>query len=213
MLPLGQNLGPFRPDHFAIVSFLPAAIWASWLVWQAGRRLGRWLKVPWFKLALPALMVVAWTAWGWHLSADIVNSVTTFVTPADLRTLDWVKNHTPEDALFFINTAYWLNDTYRGVDGGGWLLPYTGRWALVPTVFYGFSPDLEYQAQVRGWGEQASVINGCSPEFWNLISDAKITWVYISSNVGSLNPPDLVGCQQLQQVYTNGRNYIYKILP
>ena len=85
MLPLGQGLGPFRPDHFAIVSFLPVAVWAAWLFWQVGCWLGKRLGLDWLKLALPTILVCAWIAWGLPLSANIVNPVTTFATPADLR--------------------------------------------------------------------------------------------------------------------------------
>ena len=91
-------------------------------------------------------------------SVRLWQPVTVLVTEADMDALAWVEANTPEEARFYINTAHWLNNTYRGVDGGGWLLPYTGRWALVPTVFYGYSPDVEIRRQVRLWGEKASSI-------------------------------------------------------
>jgi len=211
MLPLGQGLGPFRPDHFAIVSFLPVAVWAAWLFWQVGCWLGKRLGLDWLKLALPTILVCAWIAWGLPLSANIVNPVTTFATPADLRALDWVEAHTPEDAHFFINTAYWLNDTYRGVDGGGWLLPYTSRWSLVPTVFYTFSPEADYRREMRGWGERAAEIRSCTDDFWQLVGEANLDHVYIREGVGGLQPESLIGCAGVNPIYRNEKVWIYQI--
>ena len=138
-LPWSINLRPFRADHFAIVLFLPVTLWAGWLFWQAGRRVARLTHKRWVCAILLLVVLAGWMIWSYPLSSDIVNPVTVMVTEDDLDALAWVKANTPEDARFFINTTYWQNDIYRGVDGGGWLLPYTGRWALVPTVFYTFS--------------------------------------------------------------------------
>lgn len=209
-LPLGQNLGPFRPDHFAIVLFLPVAAWAGWLFWRAGHWLGKRLGRRWVSIALPALLVCAWIAWGFHLSADIVNPVTTLVTPADLRALEWVEENTPEDARFFINTTHWLGGVYRGVDGGGWLLPYAGRWSLVPTVFYGFSPDREVKRELIDWGKRASEITGCSEEFWALVEEAEINFVYIREGSGSLQANELLDCSNLKIIYLSEKIAIFK---
>ena len=113
---------------------------------------------------------------------------------------------------FFINTAYWLNDVYRGVDGGGWLLPYTGHWALVPTVFYGFSPDIDGNQQIRAWGEDASSIDTCSSDFWGLVEDANLNWIYIREDVGSLQPSGLEGCAGILPAYENGTVFLYQIV-
>jgi len=212
-LPWGIELSPFRSDHFAIILFLPVALWAGWLFWRTGCELGKWLKKRWASVLLIALLVVGWVAWGYTLSSKIVNSVTVLVTEADMDALAWVEANTQEDARFYINTAHWLNKTYRGVDGGGWLLPYTGRWALVPTVFYGYSPDVEVRREVRLWGEEASSITTCSPEFWTLVDEADLDWIYIREDMGSLKPQELEKCDGVVEVYTNDSIHIYRINP
>ena len=212
-LPVGLTLSPFRPDHFAIILFLPIALWAGWLFWQAGRKLGKCLKKRWLAGLIPALLVLGWSAWSVPLSSDIVNSVTVLTTQDDLDALDWVKDNTPPDARFFINTSHWLNNVYRGVDGGGWLLPYSGRWALVPTVFYSFSPDRAARQQLRAWGDRASRIHSCSEAFWALAEDADLGWIYVREGVGALQPEGLVGCPGIEEIYTNGKVHIYKIEP
>ena len=212
-LPWGVTLHPFRADHFAIVLFLPVSLLAGWLTWQAGQRAGRWLKQPWVANILLLLVVVGWIAWGFSDTSDIVNPTTVLVTETDLAALDWVAENTPPEARFYINTAYWLGNLYRGVDGGGWILPYTGRWALVPTVFYGFSPDKAWVGELRGWGETASQITGCTAEFWTLVEEAELDWIYLRSGVGSLQPVGLAGCEGVEEVYTNETVVIYQLTP
>ncbi len=210
-LPWTVALRPFRPDHFAIVLFLPVSLWAGWLFWKVGGLAGHWLKQRWVSLVLLSLFVVGWTAWGFPLSSDIINPVTVLVTEADLDALDWIRANTPEDARFYINTTHWQNGVYRGVDGGGWLLPYAGRWALVPTVFYGFSPDAAMREQLRGWGEDASDITTCSEAFWALVEEAELDWIYIREGVGSLGPGGLVGCAGIREVYGESGVWVYRI--
>jgi hypothetical protein len=211
-LPWSINLRPFRADHFAIVLFLPVTLWAGWLFWQTGRRVARFSHKRWVCANLLLVVLAGWMIWSYPLSSDIVNPVTVMVTEDDLDALAWVKANTPEDARFFINTTYWQNDIYRGVDGGGWLLPYTGRWALVPTVFYGFSPDEEMKLQIRAWGEDAAKVTTCSPEFWTLAEETNVDWIYIREGVGGMQPEEIMECQGVETIFKNESVTILKIL-
>lgn len=210
-LPWTVALRPFRPDHFAIVLFLPVSLWAGWAFCQAGCLAAKWFNIRWTSLLLISLLLAGWTAWGYAFSSDIINPVTVLVTEDDLDALAWVETNTPTDARFYINTTHWQNNTYRGVDGGGWLLPLTGRWALVPTVFYGFSPDAELRSQLRGWGEDAGDIATCSAEFWALVEEAELDWIYIREGAGSLQPEGLMGCEGVREVYGNESVHIFEI--
>ena len=210
-LPWTFNLQPFRADHFAIVLFLPVTLWAGWLIWQAGRWLTRHFQRRWLCCAFLLVLLTGWIIWSIPMSADIVNPVTVMVTEDDIAALEWVKENTPEDARFFINTTYWQTDIYRGVDGGGWILPYAGRWALVPTVFYTFSPDLAKVSELLGLGKSASEINSCSPQFWDLIENADIDWLYIHQGQGALQPNALLACEQLSLAYENDQVWIFHV--
>jgi hypothetical protein len=134
------------------------------------------------------------------------------VTKDDIEALEWITENTPEDARFFINTAYWQYDIYRGVDGGGWILPFTERWALVPTVFYGFSPDAEMIRQIQSWGKDASEIATCSDMFWQLVEEADLDWIYIREGVGSLQSEGLEFCASIDIFYQKDGLSIYKII-
>jgi hypothetical protein len=208
-LPWSLTLRPFRQDHFAIVLFLPVTLYAGWFFLRVGRLAARWLKRRWVVLALAGLCVAGLITWSFPLSSNIVNPVTTFVTADDLDALDWVREHTPEDARFFINTTYWQSGIYRGVDGGGWLLPYTGRWAIVPTAFYGFSPDRQTNQQLVDWGREANKITTCDADFWDLVDEANLSWIYLREGTGALRSEGLVGCEGIYDTYANWAIKIY----
>ncbi len=211
-LPNTLTLRPFRPDHFAIILYLPITLWAGWLFWWLGELLARKFKRNWLSTGMVSALVAGWIAWSVPLNLDIVNSRTVLVDQNDMDALDWVAENTPEDARFFINTTHWLSGTYRGVDGGGWILPYTGRWTIVPTIFYGFSPDKDNVQELRGWGERASRVNTCSEEFWALIEEGDLDWIYIKEGIGALQPMELAGCEEIEEVYANPRIKIYQIV-
>ncbi|HOE70100.1 MAG TPA: hypothetical protein PLE10_08985 [Brevefilum sp.] len=210
-LPWGLTLSPFRSDHFAIVLFIPIALLTGGLFWWCTRQAERLLKQRWVGTLLLVLLVLGWCAWGFSDAQDVANPTTVLATEADLAALDWITENTPPEARFFINTTYWQGGVYRGVDGGGWLLPYTGRWSLVPTIFYGFSPDADWTGELRGWGEAASQVSTCSEDFWNLVEEAELDWVYLRKGVGSLQPEGLVGCPGVEEVYEDGEVWVYKI--
>jgi hypothetical protein len=210
-IPWGYKLGPFRPDHFAIVLFIPTALFASWLFWQIGVGLGELLKQQWLQTLVLFAWMVGWMAWGFPLSRDILNPSTVMVTKDDIEALEWITENTPEDARFFINTAYWQKDVYRGVDGGGWILPYTERWALVPTVFYSFSPESDMIEQMQVWGKNASGITTCSEAFWQLVDQADLDWIYIREGVGSLQMKDLLNCVGIEDTYKDNTIHIFRI--
>ncbi|MGI6740565.1 MAG: DUF6541 family protein [Brevefilum sp.] len=210
-LPTTLTLRPFRADHFAIILFLPITLWAGWLFWWLGQILAKKLKRDWLATGLVGALIIAWIAWSVPLNLGIVNPRTVLADQDDLDALNWVAENMPEDARFFINTAHWLKGTYRGVDGGGWLLPYTGRFALVPTIFYGFSPEKDAIRELRDWGERASQVTACSSEFWDLVREANLDWVYIKEGVGAMQPAGLAGCEGIQEAYANSKVRVYQI--
>jgi hypothetical protein len=50
-----------------------------------------------------------------------------FVTPSDVAAMEWIKTNTPTDAIFSINTYFWLPGIPHGTDGGYWIPYFTGR--------------------------------------------------------------------------------------
>ena len=209
-LPWGPRLGPFRPDHFLIVLFFPAAILLAELLAAGGKALSK-LTRPAIGLAGLALAVLLLLAWGLRDTRGMINSATVLALPADVKALEWVKEHTPPEARFYINGSTWQGATYRGVDGGAWLLPYTGRFSLVPPISYSWG-SLESILQINDWAKRSMNIQGCTPDFWDLVREADLTFVYLRQGKGSLQPQMLASCPRLRQVYGQDGVFIYQIL-
>ncbi|GAC1548501.1 MAG: hypothetical protein NVS2B7_24450 [Herpetosiphon sp.] len=86
-----------------------------------------------------SLVTLGSLVWARQLPAAI-NAGTILARTADERALQWIALHTPSDARFVVNTTQWLYDIGRGVDGGWWLLPLTGRQMSTPPVIYTYGP-------------------------------------------------------------------------
>lgn len=211
-LPWGLRLDPIRPDHMAIVLFLPAALLIGELV-ASGLSLSARLHLAWLRLALQAALiaaVLALTGWGAWSTRDVINPVTVFTDAADVAAIRWVDQNTPKDARFMINTTLWMGSTYRGVDGGYWLLPAAGRETLLPPVFYVYGSK-EYVGEITRWAERASRLSACDEQLWSLIEEARADFLYLHEGRGALQPGALANCPGLVPVYRRDGVYIYEI--
>lgn len=209
-LPWGLRLGPFRPDHFAIVLFFPAALLLSALLTTGAGALGRVLR-PWAGRAVLLALTGAILWWGARGTRDILNPSTIFTTPADVAALDWVNRNVPMTARFYINNTLWQWNVYRGVDGGYWLEPYTGRASLIPPIQYAWG-TAAYIQQINDWAVRSEALQGCTADFWNLVQEAGLSYVYIREGQGNLQPSALTGCSRLRLVYQQSGVFIYEIL-
>jgi len=209
-LPLGLRIAPFRSDHFALVLFLPACCLAALgLEWASGL-----IRRQWQPAALSAgitALVAFMLIFGAQQTWDVVNPDTILADQADLAALQWIDAHTPPDARFFINTTPWGYELYRGVDGGAWIVPYTGRWSLTPTIFYPFGGDKAFKAQMSAWGEKAANLKTCDEDFWELVQEADLQYLYIRKGKGSLQVDALRDCTSLKQLYSAGGVSIWLI--
>ncbi len=211
-LPWGLRLGPFRPDHMAIVLFLPASLLAADLVFNlvelAGGLSWRWLKR--LTRAAVILAALAGVGWGGWQTRNILNPSTVFITRADVDALNWVRENTPAEARFIINTTGWMGNIYRGVDGGYWLLSYSGRQAILPPVMYTYAAR-NFVAQMEEWAKQSSKLTTCDAAFWQLVDEFDASYVYLRLGQGALQPGALENCPQLVNVYRRGGVSIYEI--
>ncbi|HVN53370.1 MAG TPA: hypothetical protein VMT46_03490 [Anaerolineaceae bacterium] len=209
-LPQGIVLAPFRPDLLVIIVFLPASLLAAHALVSAGEALGSVVRRPWAGLAAAGLAVLLLVAWGVRDTRDILNPVTILADQADLDALRWIEKNTPPDARFFINTTPWQGGTYRGVDGGAWILTLTGRWVLQPPVLFGMGSQ-GYVQEVNRWSKQASQLKSCDPPFWDLVKEAKINYLYLKTGSGSFRPGEIAACNWLKSIYDDAGIEVYKI--
>ena len=207
-LPTGFRLMNFRYDYFALIVFVPIAITAAFgIVWMFSKLISR-------KGIATAIILLAALALGisgaWQ-NADAVNSETILATRSDLEALEWINTHTPEDARFFVNTTNWGYGIHRGVDGGGWILPITGRWSLAPTVFFPFGGDEIIMEVWADWSKRASKVNTCGVDFWELVQEADLDYIYVRQGTTGIQAQTLVTCDGLSKLYDNEEVSIWLI--
>ena len=198
--PAGFSVMNFRYDYFALVVFIPIAITSAFGIVLLVSKLVKQKGIATLVILLASLTLSVGGAWQ---NARALNAETILATRSDLEALEWIKTHTPEDARFFVNTTGWGYGVYRGVDGGGWILPITGRWSLAPTIFFPFGGDLPVFETWIDWSKRASNLETCGVEFWELVQEAELKYIYVRKNTTGIQAQSLVTCEGLQKLYDN----------
>jgi hypothetical protein len=180
------HVGPFRPDHAAIVLFLPAVLLATETLWR--------LQWP---VAIGGLVLVL-ALWGAWETKDIVNPKTVLADSDDVTALEWLDDELPPEAVFLIDVTPWLG-SWRGVDGGWWIMPLTGRQTILPPVVYGWGKlDViePINALARRTHALAQTFEGAEycQELDDLLQEANATHYYTRSQ-----RPE--ACPEVQPVY------------
>ena len=208
-LPWGLRVEPFRPDHLAIVLFLPAAILAADGCLRLADEIDRRRPVlrPRFffaGLALAGCLVGIWQ------TRTIVNPATVLADSDDRLAVEWAAASTPPDSVFLINVTAWQSGLYRGVDGGWWLLPLANRPTLLPPMLYSFA-ERTYIDRINGLAAEISTLKGCAGDFWPLVREQGVTHIYIKEGIGSLKPEDLASCRGVEEIFRIGKVRIYRV--
>jgi hypothetical protein len=208
-LPWGLYLAPFRPDHAVIVLFLPTAIliadlFITGMDWQP------WLRFDNLKNILILIILGILVGWGIWATRTVVNPLTVLATQADIEAMDWIEGNTPKEARFFINVAHWQFGLYRGMDGGWWITPITGRETILPSALYGMGSS-DYTNQINEVAQQASRMVGCSTEFWDFVREQDLTHVYLNQGRGSVQAEQFENCSGVDLTYEKDGVYIYRI--
>lgn len=213
-LPWAPQFGPFRPDLYAIVLFFPAAIFLSGLLvssieWLARIAQPGGMETPWLRLVLLVVLAAIVAGWGMRQTSNVINPDTIIADKADRAALEWVKVNIPSDARFYINSVPWQG-IYRGVDGGYWLLPYTGRGNSVPPALYGYA-NREYFRQTQDWAERSARWTDCGEGFWQTMQEASLTHLYLRTGKGNVQPEAVRRCSGVHLLYQQSGISIYQI--
>ena len=108
------------------------------------------------------------------------------------------------------NVTHWQYRTYRGEDGGWWIMPLTRRETLLPPVLYVMGAR-DYVDKINNFAETASQLQDCSTEFWELVQEAGVTHIYVVEGRGSLQPEGLEDCAGLSLVYAKDGVAIFEV--
>ncbi len=212
MLPWGVRLNPIRPDHMAIVLFLPAALLLANLLVGLGEQAAH-LRWRFLRLCGQGIIVAAALAavvWGGWQSRSVINPETVFVTRADLQAFEWIRQNTPPQARFLINTTQWMSGVYRGVDGAYWLPLTTGRQTLLPPALYTLGQPEEVR-QINHLAERAARLADCDEAFWSLVEEGGFDYVYLREGRGSLQPTALLNCSDAVLIYRRDGVFVFHL--
>jgi hypothetical protein len=208
-LPVGYSVAPFRPDHAAIVLFLPMAmlladLFISMIDWSPVEKLDP------VKAAVVLVIFAMLVGWGLWEMRSVINSTTILATEADLEAIEWVDDNLPSEARIIINVTHWQYGIYRGVDGGWWITPITNRMASLPSGLYGVGKR-SYVEQVNAISALVNNMVGCSQEFWDLVREGSFTHIYLTQGRGSLQPDQLENCSGVKLIYESQGVFLYRI--
>ncbi len=208
-MPWGIRLNPLRPDHIVIVLFIPAVFFFSLLLANGKRFLGqRWNPLAAERTIL--VLVMAMILVGVRQTRTIVNRETILAEKEDLLALRWLQANVPREARFLVNTTPWEWGSFRGADGGAWILPLTGRWTIAPPPLF-FLGDPAYVLHTRQVAQKTSQMTGCDSQLAALLQQEKISHVYLGVKQGSLRPEALDNCSFLRTLYRQGEVRIFRV--
>jgi len=117
-----------------------------------------------------------------------------FVTSADLAAMAWIRDNTPPDALFAVNTYTWLRSVQHGIDGGYWIPYFTGRRTTAGTMISSLGPR-DYALQIVALSELTVQLNE-TPESAAALRAAGVDYVYVGAR--RFNAPTAFKLEALQ---------------
>jgi hypothetical protein len=130
-----------------------------------------------------------------HVRVTAIEPYRYFVTSEDVKAMNWIKANTPTDALFAVNTFFWLPYSPHGTDAGYWIPYFTGRRTTTGTML-DFVDLTEYGTnlvEMSRVAEQLEIDNASMAE----LQAMGVDYVYIGQ-MGDFSGPGL-GADRLSQ--------------
>ena len=173
--------------------------------------LGLLAPVRWARpvIGVAALSISLWGASG---MTAVVNPSTILATPADRAALLWLRDNTPAEARFVVNTWEWINGVYAGSDGGYWIAVLTDRASLLPPAPYASAlPAATVQAMNGLFRQLASATNLDDPAVRARLAAEGVTHLYLGARQGSLRPEQIDGKSYADLIYQRDGVSIYRL--
>jgi len=71
--------------------------------------------------------------------------------------------------------------------------------------------DGGYAEQVNMTAAKVSQMEGCTPEFWDLVHEESLTHIYLTQSQGTIRPHHFENCLGVELIYENEDVYLYRI--
>jgi hypothetical protein len=203
-------------NNFTVIIglYLPVAMLVGYL---ADRLLalvqGRWRYAD----GLAVTLVLIAGLGGTYVQSKALDPVYQLVTPADERAMAWIRDHTPQDARFLVNSFFAYGGHYvAGSDAGWWIPLLAERENTVPTLYYsGEAADQpDYREQVNAFARRVAEGDLADPEMARYLWSQGITHLYVGRVGGPLlRPAVLRASSYYELVYDRDGVSIFALRP
>jgi len=128
-----------------------------------------------------------------------------FVTPQDVAAMTWIRENTPEDAVFAVNTHFWLSRSPHGTDAGYWIPYFTGRQTTAGAMLFSLASG-EYQSGIAEMSRVVECLEIDNTALEDLYA-LGVSYIYVGQmgdfSGAGLNVAQLVQAENLTLVYQN----------
>jgi hypothetical protein len=184
---------------------------------EAARRTAGWLAA-----AGLAILLVAAGAWGARRQLRLVDPLRfTLASRADLRAMEWIRQNTPADTRFLVNSFFaYGGSLVAGSDGGWWIPLLTQRPSTQPPLNYGTEEGIipGYRAWINETVRMITDQGLTDPDTLALLKDRGVGYVYVGQQqgmVGTLKPlldlQTLLSDPHFTPIYHQDRVWIFEI--
>jgi hypothetical protein len=125
----------------------------------------------------------------------------------------WIRENTPADATFAVNTHFWLPRTPHGTDAGYWIPYFSERQTTVGAMLLHLgAPD--YVSKIVGMSQKVEDLQTDASVLKDLYA-LDVDYVYIGQRGDfsgpGLNAERLTAAENAQLVYEDGAVFIFRI--
>lgn len=160
----------------------------------------------WMSVVLVAIALV-----GFGGMQRVVRSATILTNQADTAAIAWIDAKLPADAVLLTNATDWMWQVDRGVDGGWWVLPLTGRATTTPPVLFTYADGPVAQAFYAQTSQVRQIGTADALAAW-LQKNPAITHIYATER-GAITPQIVGALPNVTNVYATGDVVIYAVEP
>lgn len=209
-------------SNFAL--FIGIYIPAGLLVGDAlGEWIAQWDKSRWRAVLFAAVGCALGVSGFLMRMKDVQVAPHALVTRPDLRAMAWIREHTPADARFLVNSFFaYGGSAIVGSDGGWWLPLLAGRANTVPPLNYGTEqgPFPNYREWMNELTAQIQEKGIDHPETVAELRRRSIGYVYIGQQQGRVNyqgpgvldPEVLLNSRPYRLVYHQDRVWVFEVI-
>jgi hypothetical protein len=145
--------------------------------------------------------------------ATTIEAYRYFVTPADVAAMEWINTHTEPDALFAVNTYFWLPGAPHGTDAGYWIPYFTGRSTTASVMIFSLAENA-YQTEVIVTSDQVVQLETDSSVIVRL-AEIGVDYIFVGQKGNFASPglnADVLSIQSgLESVYVGNGTTIFRL--